>query len=1155
MPLNQQLLNTEIEGIINLFPSAITIYKFIGKNANGYNDYQCFCVNKQAIDLFKISENDFLNKSIHENFPLLNQSTLFQNIEDVIRNNDAITIDYKRVEKDEWWQISISKYKDGFISSTIDITEKKQAEIQLKQSNELLLLSNWSIDLKSGLVKCDDLFFDRIIEEPKFELTLKDLIEVFVSPEERNQSYGNIELILKDDEWHIITTKLLTKSNKVKYIEVFVKRKVDNIEVVGMFGTVRDITEKRSKEIELETKDKHLAESMRMLRMSNYEIDLINNTVDYELDYFLNVLEESNKRLLNVAEMLDYVADEDKSNVLLKIENTIDDEKWITFEYKINLKNGNIKYLECTSRSLFENDECIKLFGTIKDITERKLYELALIEKQYQLQLSNELQQLGMLEFFPETKNYKISSNIKVILEEPNLPDELSVDEYYSYVLDEDVDELKRKVNLAIALHKKINVLRKLKLKNNKIKYVEIVCLPKLENERLIKYTGTFKDVTYQYTNSQGLTSNQIIISEVNKTENVGTWEYDLVQNRILLSKELNDLYEEELKESYTVTEYFEYLFEEDRTKIAEFFRDNILAKRKFDVIRKIHLKNGKTKYIQIKATPLIENELLVKYIGTVIDITQKHLSDLELQTSEARFRLFFEHNPIMYFIVNMQGTILSVNNFGIQHLGYSREELINQNVLKVFFEEDKEKAKQKLTEVILSSQNINQWELRKIKKNGEVIWVKETAKSTKDIDGNVMFLILCEDITEEIKNREILKQKNSDLVIQKNLAESISIERQRFASIISHEIRTPLNAVLGISNLLLMENPSSNQIENLNTLKYSAENLMLLVNDILDLTKLESGAIQLEKIAFNLQHILNNVHQTFANKAVEKKLDYNISIDHKIPKALIGDPIRIVQILNNLISNALKYTKFGRIDLIVTRKELISPSEIKVKFEVKDTGIGIPQERQDSIFEMFAYANSDNILKNNSSGLGLSITNKLVQAFGSKINVYSIPGEGSIFSFDLVFNLPIHHHSNDGGGINLNSNSNNLEGLNVLLVEDNVNNQMVVNRYLNFWHANVDIVNNGFEAIEKTKTTADYHIILMDLHMPEINGVDTLKVIRGSKNLFWKKIPIIAITADAINYDNETLKQEGFDDVIYKPFEPNVLFSKLSKYSNIISN
>jgi PAS domain S-box-containing protein len=1155
MPLNQPLLNTEIEGIINLFPSAITIYKSIGKNANGHSDYQCFYVNKQALDLFNISENDFLNKSIHENFPLLYQSTLFQNIEDVIKNNTSITIDYKRVEKEEWWQISISKYKDGFISSTVDITEKKQAEIQLKQSNELLLLSNWSIDLKSGVVKCDDLFFDKIIEEPKFEITLKDLIEVFVSPEERKQSYRNIDLILKDDEWHIITKKLLTKSNKVKYIEVFVKRIVDNNEAVGMFGTVRDITEKRSKEIELETKDRHLAESMRMLRMSNYEIDLINNTVDYELDYFLNVLEENDKRLLNVAEMLDYVADEDKSNVLLKIENTIDDGKWITFEYKINLKNGNIKYLECTLRSLFENDKCIKLFGTIKDITERKLYELALIEKQYQLHLSNELQQLGMLEFFPETNTYKISSNIKAILEEPNLPDELSVDEYYSYIMDEDINELKRKVNLAIALHKKINVLRKLKLKNNKIKYVEIVCLPKLENEKLIKYTGTFKDVTYQYTNSQALASNQIIISEVNKTENVGTWEYDLTQNRIFLSKELNEIYEEELKESYTIAEYFEYLFEEDRTKVSEFFRENIMAKRKFDVIRKIQLKNGKTKYIQIKASPVIENDLLIKYIGTVIDITQKHLSDLELQTSEARFRLFFEHNPIMYFIVNIHGTILSVNNFGIQHLGYSREELINQNVLKVFFEEDKEKAKQKLNEVITSSQNSNQWELRKTKKNGEVIWVKETAKSTKDIDGNIMFLILCEDITEEIKNREILKQKNSDLIIQKNLAESISIEKQRFASIISHEIRTPLNAVLGISNLLLMDNPSANQIENLNTLKYSAENLMLLVNDILDLTKLESGQIHVEKTTFNLQHIVNNVHQTFAAKAIDKKLDFNISINHKIPSALIGDPIRIVQILNNLISNALKYTSHGKIDLIINRKELISPSEIRIKFEVNDTGIGIPHEMQDSIFETFADVNSDNILKHKNSELGLSITNKLVQALGGKINVNSTPGEGSSFSFDLVFNLPIDNFSNDTTRIITNNKNNNLEGLNVLLVEDNLNNQMVVNKYLNIWHANIDIVSNGFEAIEKTKSTADYHIILMDLHMPEINGVDTLKAIRNSKNLYWKKIPVIAMTADAINFDKEKLKQQGFDDVIFKPFEPNLLFTKLSQFSEIENN
>ncbi|MEN9522755.1 MAG: Autoinducer 2 sensor kinase/phosphatase LuxQ, partial [Bacteroidota bacterium] len=876
---NQESFNAEIKDIINLFPSAITIYKIVEPLNDGNNNYQCIYVNKQAIDLFQITESDFLNKTILENFPLLSQSDLYQKIEAVVKNNTTENVEYKRVGKDEWWQINIAKYKDGFITSTIDITEK------------------------------------------------------------------------------------------------------------------------RIKEIELEIKDKHLAESMRMLKMSNYEIDLINNIVNYELDYFKNVLEEANHRILNVAEMLEYVADEDKTTVVLKIENTIDDEKWSTFEYKINLKNGNSKYLECTLKGLFENKICVKLYGTIRDITERKLYELTLVEKQYQLHLSNELQQLGMLEYFPETNIYKIDSNIKAILEEPNLPNELSVDEYYEYVYEEDIEGLKRKVNLAIALYKKIKVQRKLKLKNSKIKYVEIVCIPKLENDKLIKYTGTFKDITYQLANENGTSTNQFIISEINKSENVGTWEYNLITNQIILSKELNEIYEEELKEYYTVDEYFEYLYEEDRLKVAEFFKENILAKRKFDVTRKIKLKNQKSKYIQIKASPIIENEQLIKYVGTVIDITEKHLNDLALQTSEARFRLFFEHNPIMYFIVNAHGTILSVNNYGIQHLGYTREELINQNVLKVFYEDDKEKAKQKLEEVTLSKLNSNQWELRKVKKNGDIIWVKETAKSTKDIDGNVMFLILCEDISKEVENRKILEQKNSELVIQKDIAESISIERQRFASIISHEIRTPLNAVLGISNLLLMDNPNPSQIENLNTLKYSAENLMLLVNDILDLTKLESGQIKIEKTTFNLQHILNNIHQTFASKAIEKKLDFKISIDHKIPSALIGDPIRIVQILNNLVANALKYTNYGIIELGVVRKELISSSEIKIKFEIKDTGIGIPYERQDSIFEMFANANSENILKHNSSGLGLSITNKLVKAFGSKINISSKPGEGSIFT------------------------------------------------------------------------------------------------------------------------------------------------------------
>jgi CheY-like chemotaxis protein len=299
----------------------------------------------------------------------------------------------------------------------------------------------------------------------------------------------------------------------------------------------------------------------------------------------------------------------------------------------------------------------------------------------------------------------------------------------------------------------------------------------------------------------------------------------------------------------------------------------------------------------------------------------------------------------------------------------------------------------------------------------------------------------------------------------------------------------------------------------------------------------------------------VNGVHQTFLIKANEKNLDFKILFDYKIPNAIIGDPVRLMQILNNLVANSIKFTNYGNINIVVTRQQLLSPNEIKIRFEVKDSGIGIPIDQQSLVFEMFTDNESNSSRKYGGTGLGLTITKKLIEAFNSEINLISEAGAGSNFYFDINFNIPADITVNDDNWqINFNS-KRSLEGLNVLLVEDNNYNQMVINKYMNNWKVNLDIVNNGKEALEKTKTTSDYHIILMDMHMPELNGLDTVKEIRKSKNIFWQKIPIIALTADAINFEKEQLNLQGFNDIIYKPFDPVELFKKLIQHSSIFEN
>ncbi|MEY4875571.1 MAG: hypothetical protein RL708_720 [Bacteroidota bacterium] len=1152
--MTQLIIDQQLSVFLHQFPSAVNIYQYKNKSDGGFNDYQCIYVNTKAVDLFQISEQDFLTKSMFEIFPMHTVSSSYGKIEQVMQTGIPETYEYKRLDKDVWYQVSLSKYKDGFIALTTDITEKKESEIQLKTANELLLLSNWRINNIDGTVQFDNLFFDKIIEEQPFQISLSDFINTYVHADDIEPSLIQLHQITKEDKWQNFERILSLKNGKKKYVDVFAKPIFANGECVAIYGTIRDITERKMYELSIQEKDNRIADAMQILNMTNWEIDLKTNSVIYEPSFFLNVLEEPIHRVLDVSEMINYIHKDDRAMIVNKIENAVKKENWETVEYKIELRNGKTKHVECFCKRKMENNICIGIYGTIRDITEKKIIELGLIEKQYQLQLSNELQQMGIMEYYPATETYKLSQPIQKILEE-DLPEEISADEYFSYVQDNDITALRKRINKDIALHQPVKEIRKIKLKNGKIKYVEIVCLPHIENEKLIKYNGTFRDITEQKQLEKNLIENEQRLTQANNISNTGTWEYFIQQNLIKVSDELKLIYEADFENSLTIEEYLSFLYDDDRKKVADFLKMNIENKAGFEAIRKIKLKSGATKYIELKAKPIIEDNVLVKYIGTITDITQKRIEELSLQTSEARFRLFFEHNPIMYFIVDSQGIILSVNNFGLSHLGYSRDELIHQHVLKVFHEDDKTKAQQHLVDVLTSKENLNQWELRKIKKSGEIIWVKETAKATYDVDGNIMFLILCEDITDEVSNRDFLKQKHEELKLQKNVAEILANEKQQFASIISHEIRTPLNAVIGLANLLLIDNPTLSQAENLNTLKFSAENLMLLVNDILDFSKIESGNFKIEKIPFNLSHIINGIHQTFIGKANEKNLTLTTIIDPKIPAAIIGDPVRLLQVMNNLITNALKFTNYGQININVKRRELISPSEVVIRFEVTDTGIGISNEKQAKIFDMFSQTDAETSRRYGGTGLGLSITKKIVSLFNSKIYVESEPGTGSTFYFDVNFKIA-EELSNLDNDWNINANTKRtLEGLNVLLVEDNVFNQMVIMKFLDKWKMNVDVANNGFEAIDKTKRSSDYDIILMDMHMPEMNGIDTTIEIRKSKNIFWQRIPIIALTADAINFNKEDLKKQGIIDVVFKPFDPVDLFKKLIQHTSIFED
>lgn len=401
-----------------------------------------------------------------------------------------------------------------------------------------------------------------------------------------------------------------------------------------------------------------------------------------------------------------------------------------------------------------------------------------------------------------------------------------------------------------------------------------------------------------------------------------------------------------------------------------------------------------------------------------------------------------------------------------------------------------------------------------------------------------------------EEKN-QILKEKNLELIEAKEKAESASQAKQKFLSNMSHEIRTPLNAIIGLSEILMMENPKEEQVDLLKSIKFSGENLLVLINDILDFSKIEEGKIKIEKTPFNVKQLLNNLKNTFKVKADNKGLGFNMKIEKEVPETIKGDPHRLSQILVNLIDNALKFTEKGSINVnisVISREEYF----ISIRFVVKDTGIGISIDEQERIFERFEQAKTDTTRKYGGSGLGLAIIRNLLRLQQTDIQVRSEPGKGSEFYFDMVFEK--HHAPVNGPDHQAKAEdrkNNQRTGNRILLVEDNEMNMKVARRFLERWDYSIEEAENGKQALEKFKSMP-CDLILMDLHMPEMDGFEATRAIRTLGTKESEKVPIIALTADVMVDDVHKLFDLGMNDYITKPFKADELKLKIENLLGI---
>ncbi|MEM6843079.1 MAG: response regulator [Bacteroidota bacterium] len=481
-------------------------------------------------------------------------------------------------------------------------------------------------------------------------------------------------------------------------------------------------------------------------------------------------------------------------------------------------------------------------------------------------------------------------------------------------------------------------------------------------------------------------------------------------------------------------------------------------------------------------------------------------------------------------------------NHHAEQLFGWTKEEALGRKTSELF--KDKQAANETYYRELIQN---NHWEgeIMMRHRSNKMFPVYTSAAALTNENGDpIGYSMVCFDMTNQAKQASRLRR-------DKEKAERAALAKQDFLSTMSHEIRTPLNVVVNMARLLMDESPRADQLEYMKSLQFSANHLLVIINDILDFAKIEAGKIKLEEISFSPREVAEGITKAFQFRAKEKNISLRLDWGSNIPEYILGDEVRLTQILNNLVGNAIKFTEKG---FVSVHTELLSKQhdKYKIRFEVRDTGIGIPADRMKSIFQDYTQGGDDTTRRFGGTGLGLTICKRLIDMQNGKLSVRSKEGWGSNFSFVLTYQHDAKSGSLASASAKERIDTSKLSGKKLLLVEDNPSNRMVATSFLEKVGIRVSTAENGKQAIDRVQQEP-FDIVLMDLQMPVMNGCEASHAIRNLGE-DYQKLPIIALTADVVQGVKDRVRECGMNDYLPKPFNPDELHYKIALNLGLIS-